>query len=181
MQNPAPDPVAPDSTGPAQLERPAQVKVPLAHVLRELPALAAAGPMRALDIARAAAELAFARVLLARKTVRQLGIPDLTPAPSPPFHPDQQQQAQLDRIAKAIAIAVPRVPWRSDCLVQCLAARRWLATFGIPARIQIGMKREPRDGCKDALLAHAWLAVGDIVVTGGDVSDFAAFGDRAQT
>jgi hypothetical protein len=150
-------------------------------MLRELPSLVAAGPVRALDIARATTELAFARILLARKTVRQLGIPDLAPASCPPFQPDQRQQARLDRIARAIAIAVPRVPWRSDCLVQCLAARRWLATFGIPARIQIGMKREPRDGHESALLAHAWLAVGDIVVTGGDISDFAAFGDHAQT
>ncbi|MFY7837214.1 MAG: lasso peptide biosynthesis B2 protein [Novosphingobium sp.] len=169
-----------DDTTPARLQRPAQAKVPLARILRELPVLATAGPARALDIARATAELAFARVLLARRTVRQLGIPDLSPAPSLPLQPDHRQRADIARISKAIAIAVPRVPWRSDCLVQCLAGRRWLAALGIPARIQIGVKRETRDGLDDALLAHAWLSVGEVVVTGGDIADFAAFGDRPQ-
>lgn len=149
-------------------------------MLRELPALAAAGPARSLDIARAMVELAFARALLARRTVRQLGIPDLSPVPSPPIQLDQRQHRHVVRIGKAIAIAVPRVPWRSDCLVQCLAGRRWLATLGISARIQIGIKRETRDGLDDALLAHAWLSVGEFVVTGGDIADFAAFGDRPQ-
>lgn len=167
---------APEDPARAKLERPAQIKVSSARMLRELPVLAAAGPARALDLFRATAELAYARILLARKTVRQLGIPDLAPLRSTSFAPDEGQKLHLQRVSKAIAIAVPRVPWRSDCLVQCLAGRRWLATLGIPSRISIGMKREVRAGQVDALLAHAWLSAGDIIVTGGDIADFETFG-----
>ncbi|HQS95374.1 lasso peptide biosynthesis B2 protein [Novosphingobium sp. 17-62-19] len=171
-----PDPAPEDATKP-RLERPAQVKVPPARVLRELPVLVAAGPARALDIVRATAELAHARILLSRKTVRQLGIPDFGQSPSG-FVPDDRQCQHISRVAKAIAIAAPRVPWRSDCLVQCLAGRRWLAARGIPSRISIGMKREAQQGQDSILLAHAWLSAGDVIVTGGDIADFARFGDQ---
>lgn len=179
--SPMPDP-APEDAAKPKLERPAQIKVTPSRVLRELPVLVAAGPTRALDIVRATAELAHARILLARKTVRQLGIPDLGPdvgqSQTASFAPDDRQLQHINRVAKAIAIAAPRVPWRSDCLVQCLAGRRWLAAAGVPSRISIGMKRDEQAGQPDTLLAHAWLSAGDMIVTGGDIADFVRFGDQ---
>ncbi|WP_298289306.1 lasso peptide biosynthesis B2 protein [Novosphingobium sp.] len=158
--------------------RPPEPKVRLAHMLGEIPKLVRLGPGRLGDLLRAMAELAFARVLLAAKTVRELGIPD-PPAPdgtgTAMAASAPAQAADIARISKAIAIVAPRVPWRSDCLVQCLAGRRWLATRGIEARISLGVKQErAQDGSK-SLLAHAWLRAGDIVVTGGDVAEFGVF------
>lgn len=79
-----------------------------------------------------------------------------------------QQQALLERVAYAVPVMGLRVPWRSDCLVQALAARRWLARGGIGSNIRIGVRNEGQ-----GFEAHAWLKVGDRIVTGGDVSAYA--------
>ncbi|MFN3552099.1 MAG: lasso peptide biosynthesis B2 protein [Novosphingobium meiothermophilum] len=163
---------ASDETSRPKLQRPRQVKVPLARAMGELPRLWTIGPRASGDLLRALGELALARIRLARRTAQQLQIPDRPdPAGTDAPAPDADALTVIERVSRAIAIVAPRVPWRSDCLVQCLAARRWLAGHGITARISIGMKREDGDG----LLAHAWLAVGETIVTGGDIADFAAF------
>lgn len=163
---------ASDETPRPKLQRPRQVKVPLAQAMGELPRLWAIGPRASGDLLRALGELALARIRLARRTAQQLQIPDRPdPAGTDAPAPDADALTMIERVSRAIAIVAPRVPWRSDCLVQCLAGRRWLAAHGITARISIGMKREDGDG----LLAHAWLAVGETIVTGGDVADFAVF------
>ncbi len=79
-----------------------------------------------------------------------------------------RQQALLERVAYAVPIMGLRVPWRSDCVVQALAARRWLARGGIGSRVCIGVRNDA-----DGFQAHAWLKVGDRIVTGGDVSAYA--------
>lgn len=55
-----------------------------------------------------------------------------------------------------------RVPWRADCLVQALAARLWLDRSGTAATLRLGARRV--DG---AILAHAWLELDGIPVSGG--------------
>lgn len=76
------------------------------------------------------------------------------------------------RIVQRIAVAIPgvalRVPWRADCMVQAMAARRWLARAGIGSTMKIGVRRDVPDGFG----AHAWLTVGDTVVTGGDIAPY---------
>lgn len=158
-----------------RLYRPRQNKIGALRIVGELPKALLIGPGRLGDLLRALAELAFARILLARKTVQALGIPDLARTHAPPASP--QLHEATARVSKAIAIVAPRVPWRSDCLVQCLAGRRWLAAKGVPARITIGVKREKNEAGAESLLAHAWLTVGDIMITGGDIGEFRAFGD----
>lgn len=165
-------PAAPDRK---DMLRPRQIKVQAVHVIGEIPKLMRLRPRHLAHLIRALAELANARSLLARKTVRELGIPDgnsdhgqLPPATA-------EQADTIAYVSKAIAIVAPRVPWRSDCLVQCLAGRRWLATKGIAARITIGVKQEQAPDGSTILLAHAWLKAGNTVVTGGDVSEFDAF------
>lgn len=169
-----------DASARPDLVRPAQIKVPFFGLIRELPRLLGKEPALIADLVRATAELAIARVLLARRTVRQLGIPDPAApqgASSPPLSASHSEHVR--RVGKAIAIAAPRVPWRSDCLVQSLAGRRWLAALGIPARISIGVKHEADPGHAPGrsghLLAHAWLSAADTVVTGGDVGEFSVF------
>lgn len=153
--------------------RPPQAKVQTVRMLGEIPKLARIGPKPLASLLRAMAELAMARILLARQTVRNLRIPDPVSTPMQP--PNAEQAEKIALISKAIAIIAPRVPWRSDCLVQCLAGRRWLASKGIEARITIGIKQEQAPDGSRFMLAHAWLAAGDIIVTGGDVAEFDAF------
>lgn len=113
----------------------------------------------ALDLLRAAWELALARRRLGKADARSF----TTRGESPPITQD------IDRIAFAIPRMAARVPWRSDCLVQALAAQRWLERQGIGSTIHIGVRS---DGDR-SLDAHAWLTAGDRVVVGGDVGQYA--------
>jgi len=81
------------------------------------------------------------------------------------------EQSLVDRVAYAVNGMSLRVPWRSDCLVRAIAARRWLAAGGVDSRIAIGARHD-EDG---AFMAHAWLMVGERLVTGGDVSPYGEF------
>lgn len=83
---------------------------------------------------------------------------------------------RLRRVSKAIARASHRVPWRADCLVQALAARRWLSRHGIGTDLVVGV-RPPAGRSLDA---HAWLTCGDVVVTGGDVAEFVPLSPHGQ-
>ena len=71
-----------------------------------------------------------------------------------------------------VSYTVPRiariVPWRSDCLVQALAAQHWLARADIGSEIEIGVER-PQEG---GFGAHAWLRCGTDIVTGGSVDRY---------
>jgi hypothetical protein len=78
------------------------------------------------------------------------------------------QQSLLERVAYAVPIMGLRVPWRADCVVQALAARRWLARGGIVSSLCIGVRND-----EQGFHAHAWLKVGDRIVTGGDISNYA--------
>jgi hypothetical protein len=64
-----------------------------------------------------------------------------------------------------------RVPWKGTCLVQALAAQRWLARRGIASEIVLGA-RKTRDKSIDA---HAWLKAGDRIVVGGDLEGYQPF------
>lgn len=78
------------------------------------------------------------------------------------------QQGLVERVAYAVPIMGLRVPWRADCVVQALAARRWLARGGIGSNVHIGVRNDDQ-----GFQAHAWLRVGERVVTGGDISAYA--------
>jgi hypothetical protein len=77
------------------------------------------------------------------------------------------QRSLVERVAYAVPIMGLRVPWRSDCVVQALAARRWLARRKIASSICIGVRKD-----EQGFQAHAWLRVGDRIVTGGDISSY---------
>lgn len=120
------------------------------------------------DILRAAWHLAQARCMLGRLDpcdFRPGASPHPAPLPCPIASP------QLERMARAIGRAARMVPWRSDCLVQAEAGRRWIAVLGGAAEIRLGARKGP-DGRLDA---HAWLLCGGRVVIGGDISRFVPF------
>ena len=62
----------------------------------------------------------------------------------------------------------PRVPWRSDCLVQAIAGQRMLARRGIASEIAVGTAKNAAGHFE----AHAWLNAGGQTILGGDISRF---------
>lgn len=119
---------------------------------------------------RAAFELARGRLAFARH------------APAA-FIRDNRRIAASGRLADAawpgdallvsqVTFVIPRiahrVPWRADCLVQALAAQKWLETAGIASTIAIGAENSQTRGFN----AHAWLKYGDRIVTGGEVDGY---------
>lgn len=79
-----------------------------------------------------------------------------------------EQAALIERLAYLLPVIAARVPWRSNCLVQALAARRWLKRVGIVSDLCLGVRKNGQ-----GFQAHAWLKVGDRIVTGGDISSYA--------
>ncbi len=77
---------------------------------------------------------------------------------------------ELRRLSWAIAVTSARVPWRSDCLLQVMAAHRWLRRHHCRAYFCLGVAK----GISGNLAAHAWLRCDDIVVIGGDCDEFTA-------
>ena len=88
-----------------------------------------------------------------------------------PYRPSPDAAAAIDRVAFAIPRAAARVPWRSTCLVQAIAARRWLASLGVGSQIRLGA-RKAGDGAIDA---HAWLEADGRVIVGGETGDYRPF------
>ena len=117
------------------------------------------------DIAVAAWELALANIAFRRTPSGELPLLRTADADTPLTAP---QRALLERVAYAVPIMGLRVPWRSDCVVQALAARRWLARGGTGSAICIGVRNN-----EEGFQAHAWLKVGERIVTGGDISTYA--------
>ena len=73
-------------------------------------------------------------------------------------------------MAYTISLMGLRVPWRSDCLVQALAARRWLARAAVASEIHLGVRKD-----EQGFQAHAWLKIGEQIITGGDISSYSEF------
>ena len=116
------------------------------------------------DLARAAFELGLARLRLKSRHARAL----ITAPATETMSLDRRQVALIERVAFAIPRVAARLPWRADCLVQALAARRWLGHLGITTTLTLGV---PRDKPAE-FEAHAWLTAGTRIVTGGDISGY---------
>jgi hypothetical protein len=113
-----------------------------------------------IDLFRATWELARARWQIGRIDARRMATGGM----------GNIAQQDLDRIAFAVQAMGARVPWRSDCLVQALAAQHWLASRGIGSTIHLGVRSS-----ETPIDAHAWLKVGDRVLIGGDVAGYGEF------
>jgi len=81
---------------------------------------------------------------------------------------DPGQTAKVERVAFAIPRVAFYLPWRGDCLVQALAARRWLGHNGIATALHLGVHKDLSVNFE----AHAWLTAGDKVVTGGTITEY---------
>ena len=117
-----------------------------------------------LDLFHAALELAIARVRLgSRQAGDLLGSTDAAERAL-----DQDRARLVERVAFAIPRAGARLPWRADCLVQALAAQNWLGRHGVATVLVIGARKPTPDQFE----AHAWLKVGERIVTGGDIGGY---------
>jgi len=72
------------------------------------------------------------------------------------------------RIAWGIAVAARYIPG-SKCLVQAIAGRNLLASYGFPSEIHIGVAKD----YKNWLNAHAWVKAEGKTVIGGDTAAYA--------
>ena len=121
-------------------------------------------------IPRAILELMRARTKLNSLAPKELlALNAQTSATSASKSKHSDRYATVDRVAFLLPRIAARAPWRSDCLVQALAAQHWLASYEIPTTIEIGVQRDEAG----AFLAHAWLLFEGDVVLGGEVSEFA--------
>lgn len=107
------------------------------------------------------ARLAFARL-------RASDLPQRNAAAARCELPAQADELLADRIGFIIPRLSKRLPWRSDCVIQAIAAQDWLAARGMASEIRVGIER-PEVG---PFAAHAWLIRGERVITGGDISAY---------
>ncbi len=111
---------------------------------------------------RALFELAVARCVFARVTV-----PEILARNAQARAGTQFDARLVDWISYTVPRVARRVPFRSDCMVQALAAQRWLVRFGIASEIVIGAERPAGQ-----FASHAWLTCRGINVTGGTTGQY---------
>lgn len=72
------------------------------------------------------------------------------------------------RVAYAVDRICERTTWESKCLVRALTAQKLLKRKHIASTLYLGCGTE-----NGKMVAHAWLRVGDMYVTGGDGTGYA--------
>ena len=92
---------------------------------------------------------------------RWLGVRDVE-HPAQPHDPLLIERVR--QIGWAIRLIAGRVPFRSNCLPQAIAARALLGRRGLPVTVYFGAAFTSRAG--EALKAHAWARSGAIILTG---------------
>lgn len=70
---------------------------------------------------------------------------------------------ELLQISWAIGAAAGVLPWRTDCLIRCLAAQQMLSRLAVTGQFHLGVAKNS----KNELSAHAWMTCGGIAVAGG--------------
>lgn len=121
---------------------------------------------------RAVAALARARLEFARCTPAELlennrRIAAIARTRDVAVSGDDERVAQVSYVVTRMA---RYSPWRTDCLVQALAAQKWLASEGIATNLVIGVDTLRPQGFH----AHAWLTYGDDLVTGSNTDGYEA-------
>jgi hypothetical protein len=76
-----------------------------------------------------------------------------------------EEYRRVKKIAWAVNQASKYTPWESKCLVNAITAQWLLKRHNIYSTIYLGVNKDD----KNKLIAHSWLRVGEIIVTGGNV------------
>lgn len=98
--------------------------------------------------------------VIAKWLGRQTGLA----ANAPLLTATQRKQAIL--VGRTVRLAARYAPWHANCFAQVVTAGCLLRVYGIPHSVCFGLKRA--DAENKTMDAHAWIAAGDIAVTGGD-------------
>jgi hypothetical protein len=110
--------------------------------------------------------LAIAAILLRfwsfRRIAARIGHVQPAHASAVPF-PPAPLSGPAERIAWGLSAAARHVPWPALCLVQALAGVWMLRRRQMAYQIILGVRR----GDHESLSAHAWLTMGEGIVTGG--------------
>jgi hypothetical protein len=117
-------------------------------------------------LAIAIKELLIARIRLASQPVGKI-LHDLQDERSQPSS-GARGEVDLARLSWAIGAAAARAPWRADCVLQAMAADRWLRRCAMRREFFVGVQK---DGAGQ-LRAHAWMRSGDVPVTGANSEKF---------
>jgi hypothetical protein len=129
-------------------------------------------PSQWIDLVRATVYLAIARVNSTKTAPAKLlsrGIKRSESAESLPK--SAKTKNMVERVTWAVLVASKHVPWRSDCLIQAIAAQHWLSRKNIRTELIIGA----RNDLETPFEAHAWLLHDGKAVTGGDFSRYTPF------
>ena len=120
-------------------------------------------------LTKASAELLAARIRFSTLSPETI-LRELQDQSSRLPHERTNRRAAIDveRVSWAITLAARYVPWRSDCLIQVMAADRWLRQHDLCADFHLGVAKDARGD----LRAHAWLRYGNLTVTGGRYDEF---------
>ena len=76
---------------------------------------------------------------------------------------DENLKSELLTIDKSIKRGCKYLPFECKCLVQAIAGKAMLRLRRICSTVYLGVAKDEQD----KLIAHAWVRVGDIHVTGG--------------
>lgn len=107
----------------------------------------------------AAYELTLASASVALLPFRRSILRGSAPLPS-----GRRPSAAVATVVWAVEAAARRLPWRTVCIEQGLAAQRMLRRRGIDARLHYGARN---DHSASRLEAHVWVTVDEIPVIGG--------------
>jgi len=95
---------------------------------------------------------------------------------SRPLSPARRTPVAIETVIWAVEAAARRMPWRTVCIEQGLAAQRMLRRRGIDARLHYGARNDHSAG---KLQAHVWVTVDGVAVIGeseaGRFAEIAAY------
>jgi hypothetical protein len=109
--------------------------------------------------------LAVARLTIAVLPFRYIGCLAAHPVRGPK-PTEQMRLEEVGRVRWAIIACARRVPWRSLCFQQGLAAQFMLRRRSVPSVLYYGAALDDRQGVS----AHVWVRDGDINVIGGEMA-----------
>lgn len=134
--------------------------------IRKIKKFASLAPSQRRDLTRAVHALWVARCKLAFSPVGKI----LDRIERRRAHDGTTDTHEAERIAWALAAASLLAPWRSDCLVQAIAAMTWAGQIGLRAEMHLGIRKTGRSRIE----AHAWVTSGDRALCGAlpDLSSF---------
>ncbi len=92
----------------------------------------------------------------------------------------QPEQALAKRLGWAVVKMATYTPFKSNCMVQALAAKQMCKKRGIATTLYIGVGKNQE--ATPQKLNHAWLRSGSFIITGNlkGLADYAVIGTYAE-